>query len=185
MISHEADGTDRANSLASVLSQSGLNVWLDTYRLENAFNLKQAVFCAARDAGFIVLLVTPKYLFSSNRCLELLAALRRPREQVFVWIDGAADWTGTAAQLSVSGDACELVREWMSGQGFRVVTTSMVSLLKALDEALMSQEEYHAEWWRRQPATDDLSLHTNLQSLYVSNIGGRPAQRVSLPLHSK
>eukprot|EP00966_Prymnesium_polylepis_P122482 2831363-Prymnesium_polylepis.1 len=81
MISYDLDGSDHAQSLASALSQSGLNVWLDTYRLENAYNLKQAVFTAARDAGFVVLVITPRYLLSPNRCLELLAALRRPREQ--------------------------------------------------------------------------------------------------------
>ena len=183
MVSYQEASAERAHSLATMLSRAGASVWLDTYRLENAFNVKHAVYCAARDAGFVVLLVTPKYLLSSNRCLELLAALRRPREQVFVWVDGAADWaTAAGGQLSESGDACEVVREWLAAQGFRVVTTSMVSLLKALDEALMSQEEYHAEWWRRQPATEDLSLHTNLTNMYVNNTSGRPAKRVSLPL---
>ena len=48
-----------------------------------------------------------------------------------MWVDGAADWAMCASQLGVTGDVCELVREWMAGQGFRVVTTSMVSLLRA------------------------------------------------------
>jgi len=72
------------------------------------------------------------------------------------------------------------VREWFVGQGFRVATTSMAELIKALDEAFMSQEEYHAEWWRRQEVTDDLSLHTNLQSMYVRNLSGRAARRVAI-----
>ena len=144
MVSYaERDGSRHAHALGTMLSRAGASVWLDTYRLENAFNLKQAVFCAARDAGFVVPVVTPRYLLSPNRCLELLAALRRPREQVFAWIDSAADWAGTAAQLELQGDMCTLVREWLAGQGFRVATTSMSELIRALDEALMSQEEHH------------------------------------------
>ena len=55
-----ARATDHAH--AACPPRCAVNVWLDTYRLENAFNLKQAVFCAARDAGFVVLVVTPRYL---------------------------------------------------------------------------------------------------------------------------
>ncbi|KAL3913994.1 MAG: hypothetical protein SGPRY_007785, partial [Prymnesium sp.] len=36
------DASERAHALASAINHSGFNVWLDTYRLENAFNLKQA-----------------------------------------------------------------------------------------------------------------------------------------------
>ena len=66
---------------------------------------------------------------------------------MFAWIDSAADWAAVAGQLELGGnagtDVCTLVREWLAGQGFRVATTSMSELIRALDEALMSQEEHH------------------------------------------
>ena len=55
------------------------------YRLENGFPRGSSVYAAARDAAYVVLLVTPRYLSDHTRCLELLAALRRPPEQVLVW----------------------------------------------------------------------------------------------------
>ena len=59
---------------------------------------------------------------------------------MFAWIDSAADWVGAAAKLELQGDMCSLVREWLVGQGFRVATTSMSELIRALDEALRHAE---------------------------------------------
>ena len=81
-----------ADGLAATLSTAGATTWLDTYRLENACSVGASVYRAASEAAFVVLLVTPRYVVSPSRCVELLAALRRPREHVFVWVDGGADW---------------------------------------------------------------------------------------------
>ena len=50
------------------------------------------------------------------------------------------------------------MERWFEEQGFRLVTTSQTELLRTLDDVLMSHDEYHAEWWRRQPMAP--STHT-------------------------
>ena len=89
-------------------------MWLDEYRLENAYSLKQAAYSAARDAAFVVLVVTPKYVVSPARCLELLAALRRPREQVLVWIVPTSEWLSASLVMGdESGiDTRQHVEHW-------------------------------------------------------------------------
>ena len=85
-LSYGEEACELASALAYLLSAGGgLNVWLDSYRLENGFPRGSSVYAAARDAAYVVLLVTPRYLSDPTRCLELLAALRRPPEQVLVW----------------------------------------------------------------------------------------------------
>ena len=164
-----ADGAPVARSLASVLSHAGASVWLDVYRLENAFSLQQTVHHAATRAAYLVLIVTPQFVCSPNCCLELLAALRRPAEQVLAYIDGGASW---------SDGQYKRVSEFLLAQGFRVVTARLDVLIKALDGVLMSQEEHHATWWRRQRVGEDLLLRNVLSR--VRDVDGRPKQRLSL-----
>eukprot|EP00966_Prymnesium_polylepis_P019000 437819-Prymnesium_polylepis.1 len=58
----------------------------------------------------------------------------------------------------------------------------MAELIKALDEALMSQEEYHAEWWRRQRLT--ASTHT--ETLLTKECISSPSVKwLSAPLGSR
>ena len=180
MVSYGSEATACARSLASVLSASSLFVWLDTYRLENGFTAAQAAHAAARDAAFLVLLLTPQYLSCPRRCVELLAALRRPPQHTLVWLDASADWSGCAQAPESGADFAARLQEWLAAQGFRVVTTSLATLLRSLDAALMSREDYHAEWWRRQRVHEQLQLHSNLASYFTRDLYGRAEKRVSL-----
>ncbi|KAL1510131.1 hypothetical protein AB1Y20_006463 [Prymnesium parvum] len=183
MISYaEEDCAERAHALGAMLSHAGVSVWLDTYRMENACALPPSLFCAARDAGLVVLLLTPAHLLSSTHGLALLAALRRPAAQVLAWVDAAADWRGVSAQWGGGADVSGAVLAWLRSHGVRVATSSMRELLAALDAALLSHEEHHAAWWRRQPVSDDLSQHAALQSTFVRDVPGRAARRLSTPL---
>ena len=58
-------------------------------------------------------------------------------------IDQSLTYTLSARIMGVEGDLRTQVHEWLLEQHFRIVTTSLVELLKALDEALMSHEQYH------------------------------------------
>jgi hypothetical protein len=143
-----ADGGGIAHALASLLGRHA-NVWLDTYRLENAVGRHQSVHAAAAAAAFVVLIVTPELVASVEGCLGVLEALRRPAEQVLVWIDVRGAW---------EGGTLERVRGYLRGRRLRVVAESVESLVKGLDEVLMSEEAWHAEWWRGQRLVEDTTL---------------------------
>ena len=113
----DAAATEPAHALASALGRAGAEVWLDAYRLENGHSIKQAAYCAARDAAFVLLLVTPRSVASPTRCLELLAALRRPREHVLVWVVPTSEW----ARGGGGPDTAQRVEAWFRAHGFRLV----------------------------------------------------------------
>lgn len=174
------EAADRASAIAYTLNSGGVNVWLDVQRLENGCSVLHAAHAAARDAAFLVLLLTPQYLSCPRRCVELLAALRRPPQHTLVWLDASADWSGCAQAPESGADFAARLQEWLAAQGFRVVTTSLATLLRSLDAALMSREDYHAEWWRRQRVHEQLQLHSNLASYFTRDLYGRAEKRVSL-----
>ena len=144
----DADGKGVARSLASVLSRSGASVWLDVYRLENAY-LQQSVYHAAGRSAFVVLVVTPRTWAArtvARRCWR-----RCDVGLSTCWRGLTRAPSGTSASTIGSAGFCRR-------SSFASVTPRLDVLVQALDEVFMSRDEYHAEWWRQQPVVAETGI---------------------------
>lgn len=125
-------------SLASALSTEGKHVWMDIYRLENAFNASQQVWDAANRTAYIILDITPAFLESPQCCVGLYAALERSAQETIVYVNPHCEWPGDLQQNLIS---------MLKAEGL-TVTVQPEELIDAMDQVIMAADDHVSKWWR-------------------------------------
>jgi len=119
-------------SLASALSMEGKHVWMDVYRLENAFDASHTIWDAANKSAYLVLAISPEFLTSASCCAALYAATERDNQETIIYMDRSLEWESRQYDRTL---------ECLKQEGLQVCT-SAEALIEAIDNVLMSPDDH-------------------------------------------
>ena len=162
MVSYNWECQELALSLGSALSQTGINVWLDLYRLDNAHPLQATIYGTAREVLFVIVLLSPKYLSSVNCCIELQAAVTLGPARSVMYVDPSFYWPPPAGGGGGFVDGRQALVSALRARGLRVAET-LRELVRHIDRRMLclrgEAAEPVREWWLRQPLAHPISLY--------------------------